>query len=46
MSGAIVCYPNKYTIKLINSKDSIQARNVKLAYYMDWIGEIYNPREF
>jgi hypothetical protein len=26
-------------------KDSIEARNIKLVLYVDWIGEIYNTRE-
>ena len=40
-----MCYLNKYIIKSINSTDSIQARNVKLILYVDWVGEINNTRE-
>ena len=46
IGGSIVCYPNKYTIKTINCKNSIQARNLKSDLYLDWIGETYNGRAF
>ena len=36
----------KYIIKSINPRDSIQARNPKLTFYVDWSGEIYNGWEF
>ena len=39
MGGPIVYHSNKYTIKSINSKDSIQAHHV------DWVGEIYDSRK-
>jgi hypothetical protein len=41
-----VCYLNKYTIKSINSKDSIHARNLSLVHFVDWSGETHNSREF
>jgi len=45
MDRPIVRYLNEYIIKSINSLDFIEARNVKLALYVDWIGETYNFRE-
>ena len=36
MGGPVVCYQNKYTIKSINSKDSIQARNLHLIKKVDF----------
>ena len=41
MGGPILDYLNKYTIKSINSKDSTKARNVNLAFNVDWPGEIH-----
>jgi hypothetical protein len=46
MAGPVVCYPNKYKIKSIDSTDSIQARNPKSLWHMDWPGEIHNVRRF
>jgi len=34
-----VCYLNKYTIKSIDSTDSIQARNVNFHQNVDWVGK-------
>jgi hypothetical protein len=46
MEGPVVCYLNKYIIKSINSKDSIQARNPHSAQNVDWSGETHNGRGF
>jgi hypothetical protein len=46
MGGPIVCCANKYTIKSINSTDSIQARNPHSAQNIDWPGETHNGQGF
>jgi hypothetical protein len=45
MGELIVCYANKYTIKSVDSTDSIQARNINLLQTVDWVDVIYNSRE-
>jgi len=44
MCGTIVYNLKIYTIKSVDSTDSIQARYVNLTFYMGWVGEIYNSR--
>jgi len=46
MDEMIVCFPNKYTIKSVDSRDSTKARNINLALNVDWPGETYNFREW
>jgi hypothetical protein len=46
-TGRLIVYClNKYTIKSINSKGSIQARNPQSAHVVDWPGETYNGGGF
>jgi hypothetical protein len=46
IGGIAVDCQSKYTIKSINSTDSIQARNIHFHQNVDLPGEIYNGRGF
>ena len=44
MVEPIVCYLTKYTMKSINSADSISAHNLSSALFADWPGQTPNGR--